>query len=121
MPSTRDPRETIDALRRKAADSSVSPEEREALLAKAIELENRHGIDPPKPPPETHPYISSKVQPMSWEEFVRRFHSTPSGLRIIYIPQERGKTFYQADIASWLSSLDEDPEQNEWGSGWQDT
>lgn len=42
----RDYRETIRALRAKAADNAVTDHEREALLAKAKEIEEAHGIKP---------------------------------------------------------------------------
>lgn len=55
----------VTALERKAADAAVTAPEREALLTKAAELRETHGINPPRKPPTT-PLVASGVGEPGW-------------------------------------------------------
>lgn len=118
----RDYREVIAALRRKAADPSVTKPEREALTAKADELAEKYGIRENIRPfvSDVRPFVSDVryYSPVEREEFIRTFFGDPRPNHTVVFPSRGGKTTFNI----WLSDLDEDPQQNGWWDhDWLDT
>lgn len=102
----------IAALRRKANDPGTTPEERDALNAKASELAVKYGVV------ESNRDAANGEVP-TWEELVRKVKRPPA-TDYVGVQYTRWETIYGMHVrvthittwANWLGSLDEEPLDN---------
>lgn len=77
----RDHAETIRALRAKAADKTVTPEESAAFKAKADELEAKYGNSSSPPTDETTVNMADEAVRRLWEDILRPTWQRPTTVR----------------------------------------